>query len=567
MGLKTGKSIADKILIIVNSLLVALLVFRSFLTINTIDEVFNIEEAFRTIQGNKFLVENWDYYQTGDIFIYPFLKAFYLVTGSTEGIVLYTRIVFVFLQIIFVFVMYRLLSKFFDRRALLLSLLFFASLVSCMIFNMWYDTWECYFRLIGVALILYALGNEENTSKKRSAVCFIAAGALHALMVFSYPTMIVSYLFVFVSLLVMKKWKFGLYYVLGAGLVFLLFVIYAMTVGVRNIFVFNSVISEIGTASVGRADMFSLSRIVKLAKEFFVLNFERYMIALVIFALDVVIFFVVRKHEKYKIVFCVVMVIGCLIHMLESIFDAGTTNTMPTYLSLYTPFLYFLNGKKHKLTMLYIFGLSYVAGFVYTYTALYGAVKFSAGAKSAAILTVILLFEVLGKCSKEAKIKGGTIASILATSLIFIITFAMCISASYGTEFKATKPLDCKYLIREGIFKGILEDKERAEKYIELERGLRASVKEGDETITCGYYSILCYLMTDLKPDTDNLWVSDDYTLLRAYFDNNYGNPDIIVLNGDYDEYTDPRFMEFILDNYDLADEAGGFLIYHIRLS
>ena len=71
-------------LLFLNAILILAFVFRTYFTIHTTDEVFNIEQAFRTVQGNVYLVENWEFYQTGDSFLYPFLKIFYMITGSTE---------------------------------------------------------------------------------------------------------------------------------------------------------------------------------------------------------------------------------------------------------------------------------------------------------------------------------------------------------------------------------------------------------------------------------------------------------------------------------------------------
>ena len=63
-AIKTSKNKYLPILII-NAVLVLAVIFRAFLCISVMDEVFNIGQALRSLQGNTFLVENWDYFQTG----------------------------------------------------------------------------------------------------------------------------------------------------------------------------------------------------------------------------------------------------------------------------------------------------------------------------------------------------------------------------------------------------------------------------------------------------------------------------------------------------------------------
>ena len=60
---------------------------------------------------------------------------------------------------------------------------------------------------------------------------------------------------------------------------------------------------------------------------------------------------------------------------------------------------------------------------------------------------------------------------------------------------------------------------------------------------------------------------SYEYFSLRVYYEHYYGDPDIIVLNSDYVQYTDPEFMCFIYENYVLINDTGDYLIYHNRLS
>ena len=553
-------------LLFMNAILILAFVFRTYFTIHTTDEVFNIEQAFRTVQGNAYLVENWEFYQTGDSFLYPFLKIFYMITGSTEGIVFYTRTIFLIIQGLFVLAGYKLLSSKFDKTSALFACIIYVSAVSLKIFNMWYDTWEMLFRALGCLLILYVVTNSAALSRRCALGLLAAAGICHACMVYAYPTMIIVYVFVLIMLFRSEK-KRVIPYLAGSIAVLAVFMIYALSVGVGHLFVFSGVLSQHGLDSTGRSGLFDISRMGSLAVSLVVDNIEVYRSALVILAADAGLFFLARRNSKYKLPFVFLMVIGAVVHLVENAFTMETGNTVLTYLSFYAPMLYFLISKesreKYKGAFSFIFASSYVAAAAYAFTALYGSTKTSSGARFAAILTLILVWDVIRENVK--KIEPESVYSIVVTILLFANVFSLYYSASAGTEYKGTRPLDCDTVVKEGIFKGLIDSKETVDKYVQIERDIRSSVSEDDETVTCSLYVIYGYLMADLKPDTYNLWDSIYFNRLSEYYQANYGNPDIIIFDSRYVEYMDAGFKEFIIDNYELLRSSGDIRIYHCK--
>jgi len=554
-------------ILIFNAVLVVLAIFRAFLCINITDEVFNLGQAFRTVQGNVFLVENWDYFQTGDSFMLPFLYAFYKITGLTEGIVLYSRIVFVVLQSLMAFFSYKILSRFFERISALFAVMIYFTAVSFLIFNMWYDNWEIFFRLIGLFLVFYAVAGEKTDAKKTYISVFIA-GIVHACMVFAYPTMAAVYVYILVLLFAYKRKQStrantfrALAYILGAALVFAIFVVYVLMNGVSNLFIFNNVMSEAGLSSTGREGFFAFAETISKTKALIVENVIHYMFALIIFAVDIAMLYVFRKNRKRGIIFCSIMIAGCIVLLMMTVFRSDSLNTLMTYLSLYTIPLYILIRKKsekkkaYKDLILVLSVSSLIAGIVYSMTALDGAIKFSAGARAGAIVTVLLLFELLRKSDMKLtpKISFGIIASLMMLLNVF---------ALYSFSFEGLKPYDCNTMIKSGIYKGIIDIPVSAKRYETVEKDLAEVITEGDKTITCGPFAMEFYLMSDLKPDAANLWAPNNTGLLFAYYDKYYGEPDIIVLHDSAWDETDPEFIKFVDENYNLAKYTDGFLIF-----
>ncbi len=556
-------------ILIFNAVLIVLVILRTFFCITITDEVFNIGQALRTIRGNTFLVENWDYFQTGDSFLIPFIYIFCKITGSTEGIVLFSRLVFVVLQTLLSVFIYKILSRFFDRMSSFFAVVIYTTAISFLLFYMWYDNWEIFFRLIGLFLIFYAISSfDQKTSGKAYLMVFIA-GIAHACMVFAYPTMIVLNVYVLALIFFYRRKQsakahnlMALFYILGSALVFAVFMLYVLKIGVGNLFIFNGTMAEAGLSSTGREGFFSLASMIEKTKALIVENVIFYMFAMVFFAVGILILYVFRKNKHRILMFCSVMFVGCIVLLLMTVFRVDSLNTLMTYLSLYTIPLYLLVRKESDKTrhfkdlIMFLWISSYIAGVVYSMTALDGAIKFSAGARTGAIVTVLLLFEAMKKI--EVKTGSKTLSGILATVLVVMNVFAV-----YSFSFDGQKPLECKAMIKSGIYKGIIDAPDNAKRYAVVEKDLAEVITDGDKTIACGPFAMEFYLMSDLIPNAANLWDPNNTELTFQYYKTYYGEPDIIVLHDSADDVTSPEFLEFVDRNYYLAKYTDGFFIYH----
>ena len=566
-AIKTGKNKYLPILI-VNAVLIILVLFRAFLCISVMDEVFNIGQALRTLQGNTFLVENWDYFQTGDSFLIPFVFVFRKITGSTEGIILFSRIVFIVLQVLLSVFLYKILAHFFDRMSSLFAVVIYTTAVSFLLYYMWYDNWEIFFRLIGLFLVFYVLASGDKIPAGRSYVLVFAAGIVHACMVFAYPTMIGLYIYVLAILLLYKRKQsakshnlMALFYVLGSALVFAVFMLYVLKIGIGNLFIFNSTMSEAGLASTGREGFFSLASMMEKIKALIIENAVHYMFAMIFFAVDLLLLYVFRNSKKRNLLFCVIMLAGGLVLLLMTAFRTDSLNTLMTYLSLYTIPLYLIIRKESEKAKVYkdlivvLFISSHIAGFTYSMTALGGAIKYSAGSRTGAIVTVLLLFEAISQT--EMKFDSKKVSAILASSIVVMNVFGL-----YSHSFDGVKPLDCNTMIRSGIYKGIIDLPANAKRYEVVENDLAEVIRDTDKTIACGPFAMEFYLMTDLKPNAANLWGPNNTALTFQYYKTYYGEPDIIVLHDSGGDITDPGFLEYVEENYEYAKYTDGFFIY-----
>lgn len=574
-AIKAKKAAQNKgltIFIVVNSVLLLLVIFRIFFCVAILDEAFNVGQAFRALQGNQYLVENWDYFQTGDSFLTPFLFVFYKITGSTEGIILYSRVVFIVLQLLLSVLMYKVLSRFFDRSAVFFSIIVFETAVQFLLFYMWYDNWEVYFRLIGLFLIFYVFSSFDKISNRKAFLLIFLAGVAHACMVYAYPTTIVVYLFVMGVLFFYKRKQsaknhnlYVLFYLLGAAFVFLIFAIYALKIGYKNLFVFNSVMSEAGLASTGREGFFSLPSILTNTVLLITKNLQNYFVGLIVYIIGLAVLYLLRNNPKRTLVYLIVMFFGVLVELVYGEAGSLTTGFMMTYLSFYVPPLYLLIRKRsdkrefYKNLIVIVMLSSYVSGLAYGYTALNGSLKFACGARPCAIIAILLAYEVLKQYGSEQLYK-------IAFSAAATVLVAVNVLNMYGYSFEGTAPFECNTRINSGIYKGLLDTSETSDRYKTIYQDLSEIVRDTDKTITCGPYAMEFYLITNLKPNAANLWDPNNTDLLFKYYETYYGEPDLIVLHDSVSEYTNKVFLDFVKDNYQLAKYTDGYYIYRKKL-
>ena len=157
----------------------------------------------------------------------------------------------------------------------------------------------------------------------------------------------------------------------------------------------------------------------------------------------------------------------------------------------------------------------------------------------------------------EFRIDCRKVFSIFATLMVGFNVFAL-----YSHSFDGNRPLECDTMIRSGIYKGIIDCKETAERYELAEETFKRLITEDDKTITCGPFATGFYFASDLKPDAINLYDPNNTELLFKYYDKYYGEPDLIVMHYRLDVGVNPLFTDFINTKYRLIGYTDSFSFY-----
>lgn len=225
------------------------------------DEALASAAPFRFVLGDRPMHDEYLVYQLVALVEYPFIKIFYLLKGSTDGIILYNRYLFLWLGALVslsVFLALKQSLGVFNRT--LIALIYIAFIpygLACLNYNS---------VGIGALTLAFFLSTMiEEPLSARSRLLFLIIGAIQGAGVFSYPTLAVSFLPP--SLYLLKNGRRGfesvVYYLLGAAAVPLTLFL-CFRIDPKD---FLAVITYIGKAAPKSGHFWNLRQFILLFRE------------------------------------------------------------------------------------------------------------------------------------------------------------------------------------------------------------------------------------------------------------------------------------------------------------
>jgi hypothetical protein len=178
------------------------------------DESFYLAMPLRFVLGDRPFIDELNVAQTAGVIVWPFVGAFYKLTGGTDGLVLAARVALIVLQGAVGFTVFRALRRFVDVPAAILIG------TACVLFwpanlpGLSYNTLGATFFTLAMFLPLAELLDGRPPPP---AIAF-GTGASLALASFSYPTLVVPTMFYSVVFLLMLRGKTRpFWFYLGGG--------------------------------------------------------------------------------------------------------------------------------------------------------------------------------------------------------------------------------------------------------------------------------------------------------------------------------------------------------------
>jgi len=157
------------------------------------DEAFYLTIPYRVFLGDSLLVDEWHASQLSSFVQYPLLWLFMKITGSTEGIILFFRFVYIFFQTAVSVCIFRAFRKYGFTLALITASVFLVSFAPILEAVNYFTA-----SIFAVVLILLLLFVKE----KRSRFSLLLSGVLLSFAVVSEPTLAVFYLLFTVAVIV-----------------------------------------------------------------------------------------------------------------------------------------------------------------------------------------------------------------------------------------------------------------------------------------------------------------------------------------------------------------------------
>lgn len=580
-------NIGNIIFCIAGGVMVGLLLKRLRYTLTYHDEVLNIYISYLTaVMGKRHLVENAFIFSLGDLFNLPFVYIFYKVTDSTAGIVLFMRYVYfgvnVILSVIFAGVFRRYLGT---KESTFFSLILI-TYAPVLIYSLWYDSAALFFLLVGSLL----LTGSELRENRRTGILRYFSGIAHACMVYAYPLMLLVILVLLlgntVNCFKRKKMKikevlfYWLPYIMGGITILSIFIGYVLSVGWENIYFFQGNTAEsalsgriigdlmaTGKATESKAVrqlpvIIALSQIINKLKQviWYVWTQQK---ATAGFTFIMLIQWIIGLMRKGKLRILLIFEIIVVAFWKHNGMGYWSSTAMYAYYFFWAPFLYFYLDEKDKRAgkiFLLTFWITAIASFLAVCFTADNGMKPSIGLYSGAICTFLFMVLIVGK---------NTIAGIdIAELTIFLV--ALCnLLIFYSNVYGNTNISECDYLMKKGIFKGIVSTKddipyeEMAECFQNLELPDNATLYISSDAYIPAYIE-----GSMIWSGFDVLYVEER---LRAgeeieTFSELTGWPDAIIMDDEDCEKYDLVLKIIIPEKYNLAFSSYGYKMYVKRI-
>lgn len=560
------KRVTKIILYIISFVLLIIFIRRLFYTISLFDEVCNTVLAYRVALGQKPLIDIWEFHQTGAFFEVPFVYFFTLFHNGTDGIILFMRLCYLGVNLIFALILYWSIKRFYRNEIAVLICLIVVTYAPFSLYYLWYDTAGILFMFLGAVFLLFV---SFYKAQKKNKYFLFFSGMIHACMCYAYPSFIVTALGYFVILILdYKSIKKIFGYLLGGGCIALIFICF-VAVNREEIFFFNSEI--IKNNAVGREYLIK-ERIFSILSGSFYFFQPMFLKAIVL----LYIFFKGLTKGRSYFIWRFLLLYGIILVPLEQLLYTGSVAIFLYFfwIFLWTPVLYFGMSKEHKKIgskfLLYLWFPSIISFFMVGFTALGGGAKSAFGVYTGAVagllmigLNIMEIAEYLQENKKTYKI------------VYFLTEFCLCvicisnIRMFYLNGFENQSMSEAKYKVETGIFQGIYT-KEEDKIYEEIEKSVWRYVTSDDKSIFFADKLQCGYLFTNLIPATPYIWDNyimenpngNEWDILQLYFDTVTGYPDIIVCREEYFSIKPERFSNMLKKYYTMYNCENGIFIF-----
>ena len=538
-----------------------LLFIRAFFGTDITDESFYISDALWMLRGNTpYSLNNYFAGVGGSFVLIPFLFVFQKLSPSCGGLVLYTRVAFIFFRILLLAVTYCYLKKHVKRAYAMMYVTCLLPFINSGILNFSYNTVPVML-LCPAAVMLYDATEQKNRLK---ILPFVAAGFLSGIAVFAHPVyasaeILFCFLILFCSAREFRLRNLIFFCMGGIAEVILVFVPIIIQTGLKCFIeglvgMFPSTFPKEPLTASTKSE-----KTIEVLRHFFPILCV--ISASVLFSLLILLLFRKRKiavEIKYNILLCLLGL--CSLFFLCKGFTEVENNINLMELGIYASALTvvtFALGLQRKFS-LYLFLAPYPV--VFSLSVMLLSSSNASVSRFWAALPALFAFLLLAAESGAKPVRAVTILCALCCIILQVYTL-------YQNPYRDDKIEKLDTCVESGVFKGLYTTRDRAASLPELERYLNESVAEEDrfsfrDNVPVGYLMLHHGRMCDIAT-----WDALQYTygrntpaFLIDYYRRRGEIPDIIL----YVDYgRDPmlsidnegfRYNSFVKSYYSLTE-------------
>lgn len=502
------------------------------------DESFYLTIPYRIIKGDLFLIDEWHASQFSAFLLYLPMKIFLLINGSTDGIILYFRCVFVLCQTLVSYYTFYKLKKYGTLPAFLSSVIFLLYVTETVNMLDYYTMSLMGFQV--VTLLLFCTDKLSSPKLVFAGIvfaCVVVAQPFNSIIYFIYTLAVILFLLFKKNVsdyckkfLSVKYW--GL---ITAGIIVVAF---SFSVFVLKRMTFSDFLGNFGTIfgghdhtlpfvdETGKSDMFSYFTIIKtlirvLPSGFYI------SVALISFLICYK-----RKYEKRKLLLFISL-IAITFLVTENIFttltDIVATLFRPYILFVFTAVTLILTKNKDKnLVLIALSGIVYIVflGVISQALDYVGVIGLVISNTALAPALKCLYKEISTKENFDSKKSNHNmitkiLCSVCALVFIFDIVSGTAIKLVDDTMSLATenKTVKAESTLNKGPMKGIRVSNSTAEIYYNIIEDTEEIKNNSCEKVLVASLSPWIYFCFDESPATFTTWyIEEEFDLYDDYY-------------------------------------------------
>lgn len=554
------------------------------------DESFYLTIPYRIIKGDSFLIDEWHASQFSAFLLYLPMKFFLSINGSTDGIILYFRCLFVLCQTLVSYYTFYKLKKYGTLPAFLSSVIFLLYVTETVNMLDYYTM-----SLMGFQVVTLLLFCSDNLTAPKLIfagivfACVVVAQPFNCVIYFIYTLAVIIFLFfrkkkiisgscgIYLSI---KYWGFITLGIIAVAAVFFVFTLSRMSLSdffgnFGNIFGGHD--HTLPFADTGKSDMFSYLTIIKTLIRIAPFGFYISLSLAVLLIYD-------RKNTQRRNIKLFISLIAILILVAENVIISSTDMVAV----LFRPYILFMltfvsliltQKKDRNLVLIACSGIIYIIflGVISQALNYVGVIGLVISNSALAPSLKLLYSETASKYADNNKTNQNIITKIFCTvcALVFVFDIVSGTAIKLSDDTMAlgveNKIINAETKLDKGPLKGINVSNETAETYNKIIDDANTIKKNSCEKVLVASLTPWIYFCFDDSPATFTTWyIEEEFNLYDEYYRDKSRIPQCIyILSKDYYygfNYADKcdEHKTFFSDMFSLIPTNGkaGYILY-----